>query len=260
MVLRRLSILVVVAVLVPNLGLGAEAFVTPPVPVHSVYSNGTTGRATHVHGTEIALDVQSNEESLGISKQGQQQADDVSQYTSRRAFLDSSLAMTSSGVFLLVGNKPAVAAAPSQQEVDQANIVKGYKRLQYLLDNWEKETTVCKIGGDSLEVRCERTPLKVMDYLGYRATDDPLFRAEKTLRRLYVLAPPDRDVDYFEAVERYAESADEASGMAYISSWGEANPGGGKDRVELFIERARNNVVMAHESLGTVIEILGLKL
>ncbi len=159
---------------------------------------------------------------------------------------------------LLVGAKPALAA--SQEEIDKANIVKGYKRLIYLLDNWEKETTVCKIGqtttfGDL----CERTPLKVMEYLGYKSTNDPLFKVEKTLKRLGSLVPSERDVDYLDAVENLLQNAEEASGMAYVSSWGESNPGGGKDRVELFIERARKNVIVSKESLETVIEILGLK-
>lgn len=43
------------------------------------------------------------------------------------------------------------------------------------------------------------------------------------------------------------------------TSWGEANPGGGKDRVEYFVERARQNVVDARDSLGTVIRILKLE-
>lgn len=191
----------------------------------------------------------------------QDPADDVGTIHGRRGFLcATTLALTFSALLPVTWNQPAWAvAADSQEDIDKANILKGYSRLKYLLENWEKETTVCKIGGDSLEKRCERTPIKVMDYLGYKATNDPLFKAEKTLRRLYVLAPPDRDVEYFEALERYAENADEASGMAYISSWGEANPGGGKDRVELFIERARKNVVAAYESLGTVIKILDLK-
>lgn len=34
--------------------------------------------------------------------------------------------------------------------------------------------------------------------------------------------------------------------------------GGGKDRVELFIERARKNVVASRNSLKTVIDILNL--
>jgi len=103
---------------------------------------------------------------------------------------------------------------------------------------------------------CERTPLKVMEYMGYRSTTDPLFKVDKTLRRLESLVPADRTVDYLDAVEKLAEAADEASGMAYVSSWGEANPGGGKDRVEYFIERAKKNVMDARESLGTVIDIL----
>jgi len=59
-------------------------------------------------------------------------------------------------------------------------------------------------------------------------------------------------------VEVFAIESEEASGMAFISSWGEANPGGGKDRVDLFIERARKNVVNSQKSLKTVIDILEL--
>jgi hypothetical protein len=41
-------------------------------------------------------------------------------------------------------------------------------------------------------------------------------------------------------------------------SRGEANPGGGKDRVELFIERAKKNVVDSRNSLKTIVEILDI--
>lgn len=98
-----------------------------------------------------------------------------------------------------------------------------------------------------------------MDYLGYKATSDPLFKADKAMLRLYTLVSNEDSGEYIEAVERYTENADEASGMAFISSWGESNPGGGKDRVELFIERARKNVVTAHESLQVVVKVLDLK-
>ena len=101
------------------------------------------------------------------------------------------------GSIALVPNSSS-AAAVSQEQKDKENIVKGYKRLQYLLDNWEKETTVCKIGH--------------------------LFQAS----------------------------------MAFVSSWGEANPGGGKDRVQLFIERSKKNVIASRDSLKTVIDILNL--
>lgn len=182
--------------------------------------------------------------------------------TSRRGFLGTAFGAgvaVTSGV--LSFNAPAFAAAMSQDEIDKTNVLKGYLRLQYLLDNWDKETTVCGMGGDNLESRCDRTPLKVMDYMGYKSTKDPLYKAEKTLRRLYENAPatdPKKDAAFVEAVDVFAENADEASGMAFISSWGEANPGGGKDRVELFIERAKKNVITSRNSLKTVIDILEL--
>ena len=149
--------------------------------------------------------------------------------TGRRGFLGTAFGAgvaATSGV--LSFNSPAFAAAMSQEEIDRTNVIKGYLRLQYLLDNWEKETTVCGMGGDSLEVRCDRTPLKVMEYMGYKSTKDPLYKAEKTLRRLYENAPatnPKKDAEFVEAVDVFSENADEASGMAFISSWGEANPG-----------------------------------
>ncbi len=49
------------------------------------------------------------------------------------------------------------------------------------------------------------------------------------------------------------------SNIAFVSSWGEANPGDGKDRVELFIEGSRTLVVKSRDSLGTCIDLLGSK-
>lgn len=167
---------------------------------------------------------------------------------------------------LVVGGAAGVAFGPpivwakSPVDDDKAKILQGYQRLNYLLDNWVGETTICGRDDNPYTAAkgCERTPLKVMDYLGYRNTNDPLFKADKTMRRLESLVPADRQVDYLEAMEKWSEAADEGSGMAYISSWGEANPGGGKDRVELFIERARKNVIDSRDSLRTVIEILNI--
>jgi len=183
---------------------------------------------------------------------------------SRRRFISNNLAvlLSSLSVVQLVVGQPAVATAATainkQGEIDKSNVLKGYQRLNYLLDNWEKETTKCGMGGDKLEVSCDRTPMKVMDYMGFRSTKDPLYQADKMLRRLYADAPPKRDSEFYDAVEVFAIESEEASGMAFISSWGEANPGGGKDRVDLFIERARKNVVNSQKSLKTVIDILEL--
>lgn len=161
-----------------------------------------------------------------------------------------------------VRSNPALAnSLNSQDEEDKNKIYKGYERLNFLLENWLKETTVCGVSDNPYESSggCERTPLKVMDYLGYRNINDPLFRADKTMRRLENLVPSDRVVEYLEAIEKWQEAAEEGNGMAYISSWGEANPGGGKDRVNLFIERARKNVIDSRDSLATVIDILGIQ-
>ena len=132
-------------------------------------------------------------------------------------------------------------------------------RLNYLLDNWEKLTTICgRSDNPYLGTNgCERSPLVVMDYLGYKSMNDPLFKADKTLKALSNLVPSDDSVDYLEAMEKFGEASEEASGMAYVSSWGEANPGGGKDRVEYWIERSKKNVTDARDSLGVALRILG---
>lgn len=111
----------------------------------------------------------------------------------------------------------ANAKGPSEELDDKAKLVKGRQRLNYLLDHWVEETTVCG-QNDNPYVSingCERTPLKVMDYMGYKSMKDPLFKAEKTMRRLEGLVPTGRESDYLEATEKWAEAAEEASGMAY---------------------------------------------
>lgn len=88
--------------------------------------------------------------------------------------------------------------------------------------------------------------------------NDPLFNADKAMLRLKGYVPADKETDYYEAVEKFAENAEEASSMAFVSSWGEANPGGGKDRVIVFIERSKKNVIASRDSLKTVIDLLNL--
>ena len=184
-----------------------------------------------------------------------------SQYeTSRRNVLGQSAAVILSIAIpttILPSDAMAVASYP-QENTDKENIIKGYKRLQYLLDNWETETTICG-RTDNPYIGCERTPVKVMEFLGYKSMNDPLFRADKTMMRLQSLVSQDDDIDYMEAMEMFNEKAEEASNTAFLSSWGEANPGGGKDRVDLFIERSKKQIATAKDSLGTVIKILGLQ-
>ena len=67
------------------------------------------------------------------------------------------------------------------------------------------------------------------------------------------------DPDFLDVLDKFVEKADETNVMAFVSSWGEANPGGGKDRVEYFIERSKNNVKESRDELAKVIKILDLK-
>lgn len=95
------------------------------------------------------------------------------------------------------------AFAISQEDRDKANILRGYQRLNYLLDNWEKETTVCNTSNDNPYLGCDRSPLKVMDYLGFKSTEDPLFKADKVLLRLQSLVPEKFEEEYQDAMDTW---------------------------------------------------------
>ena len=183
--------------------------------------------------------------------------DSITTTTTRRGFGQQLAGLV--GASCLV-SAPLPSWAAGQEDLDEkAKLKKGYDRLNYLLDNWDKLTTVCGRTDNPYQGKngCERSPLVVMDYMGYKSMNDPLFKADKTLKRLSALVPADDSVDYLEAMEKFGEASEEASGMAYVSSWGEANPGGGKDRVEYWIERSKKNVTDARDSLGVALRILG---
>ena len=81
---------------------------------------------------------------------------DIVDDNTRRRFVTSSLiysisaaTFVGSSLFSLPFANAAMTSpsqASSQELRDKENLVRGYNRLQYLLDNWEEETTVCKIG------------------------------------------------------------------------------------------------------------------
>ena len=207
----------------------------------------------------LLLAFPSTSSSFGLSQESRRDNHVVT--TSRRGFGQSLVAEITAATVLSTTILPGSALAkPSAQDLDdKEKLKKGYDRLNYLLDNWEKLTTICGTSDNPYVGKngCERSPLIVMDYMGYKSMNDPLFKADKTLKRLSAQVPSADSVDYLEAMEKWGEAAEEANGMAYISSWGEANPGGGKDRVEYWIERSRKNVIDARDSLGIALRILG---
>ena len=119
----------------------------------------------------------------------------------RRSCIKNAGTFCSIAVMSYVGIPPAFAV--TQEDRDKANILKGYQRLSYLIENWDKETTLCNTSNDNPYLGCDRTPLKVMEYLGFKNTDDPLFKADKTMLRLQRLVPAESEEEYLEAMETW---------------------------------------------------------
>ena len=46
--------------------------------------------------------------------------------------------------------------------------------------------------------------------------------------------------------------------MAYVSSWGEANPGGGQDEIARYLAKSKAEVVESAANLKVVLDCLGL--
>ena len=103
----------------------------------------------------------------------------------------------------IVTSSPAALAdttagePPTKAEIER--IQTGYNNIQYLLANWEQETTVCKSNGG----QCERNADACRRYLGLRSTTDPLFQIEKVFAKVRFIEDidPEKLDAFFEATE-----------------------------------------------------------
>lgn len=184
--------------------------------------------------------------------------------SSRRAFGSSAVAVALSAS--LSSALPLPAAAESDKVPDEKELEKlrlGYARVQYLLNNWDYVTGKCDAKSakrsDGGGGGCELTPIRVQEFIGYRSLNDPLFKADKLMFRALPLVDEANVDAYEEAVELFRQKADDAAGLAFTSSWGEANPGGGKDRVAAYLDKTQFYVVDVEKSLKLVLKYLGLK-
>uniref|UniRef100_A0A7S2CLI3 Uncharacterized protein n=1 Tax=Florenciella parvula TaxID=236787 RepID=A0A7S2CLI3_9STRA len=184
--------------------------------------------------------------------------------STRRAFAFDS---TGLGLGLALGSAlPLPAMAASEKVPDEAELEKlrlGYARVQYLLKNWDYVTGKCTeknaAKSDGSGGGCNVTPDRVSEFLGYRSMTDPLFKADKLMFRALPLVDEQNLDEYEEAIELFRQKADDAAGLAFTSSWGEANPGGGKDRVAAYLEKTQFYVVDVEKSLKLVLKYLDLK-
>ena len=154
---------------------------------------------------------------------------------------------------------PLTKGEPGDDELKR--LVYGYERLKYLLKNWESETTVCIKGckGPYESCGCVRDPIIVQAYMGYKSMDDPLFKAGDLMLRASTLVPDASFDKYNEAMEKWNNKADAGNVMAYVSSWGEANPGGGQDQILKYLKKSKTDVEESVALLKTIIELVGVK-
>ena len=66
-----------------------------------------------------------------------------------------------------------------------------------------------------------------------------------------------RAQDYIQAVEDYQNAVSNSNGLSYTSSFGEYNPGGGKDAVEKYLILSAKEAQTARDCLGRILKTLG---
>jgi len=179
---------------------------------------------------------------------------------SRREFFGgATMAAAASVGFLATANPlPSMAASggapPTREELNRIKV--GYEGIEYLLANFDKETTICRENGGE----CKRDAEPVRRYLGLRSTTDPLFQIEKVFNKVkYMeLEDPDKLETFFEATEEFNSAINLSNSMAFVSQFGEYNPGGGKDEVLKYLNEAKKQVVTVRDSLKVIIDALGI--
>mmetsp|Transcript_20982 Transcript_20982/g.59867 ORF Transcript_20982/g.59867 Transcript_20982/m.59867 type:complete len:199 (+) Transcript_20982:3-599(+) len=165
---------------------------------------------------------------------------------------------TAFGVSAMIAqSRVAVAAAgkpPTEEELQR--IKTGYYQIQYLLNNFEQETTVCRENGGE----CKRDAEPIRKVLGLRSTTDPLFQIEKVFARVkYMDVDPDKLEDFFAASEDWTSAMTMSNSMAFISQFGEYNPGGGKDEVLKYLNESKKQVEQASKCLQIIMDCLEIK-
>jgi len=152
---------------------------------------------------------------------------------------------------LLATLSPLAAHAAAVDVNDISRLKKGFESVQYLLDNWDKETTDPITGDDS--------PDRVRYFLGLRTTDHPLFQIDKLLVKAQNKLPDDVDFEkWADAVEGLNSHIAKVNELAYTSSFGEYNPGGGKGQVRKYLLLCKEEVELTRDSLKAMMEIFSL--
>lgn len=166
----------------------------------------------------------------------------------------TAMVVSSSSWSLLPTVATAATASGAITEEEKKRIQTGYAQIQYLLDNFEQETTVCKEVGN-----CKRDADAIRKALGLRSINDPLFQIEKVFDKAKNMdIDPDKIDDFFEAIEDWSSASNMSNSMAFISQFGEYNPGGGQDAVLKYLLESKKQVLMARDSLKKIMDALDI--
>ena len=160
-------------------------------------------------------------------------------------------------VAAVLGDPLRAAAEGEELKRDMLRLKVGLKGLNYLLDNWDNETTQCNYAqldrallakdkkAELLEaattnalfdkdnkymiIKCKRTPGSVKEYLGLASTADPLYRAPDMIKRCRKLVSDDAIDAYVEAEEAFSQVLSSAGSMTYAAMGGGGRAGAGAD-------------------------------
>jgi hypothetical protein len=147
----------------------------------------------------------------------------------------------------------AAADVPSLAELDRIRV--GYGQITALLNDFDQSTTTCRENGGE----CKRDADPIRKVLGLRSTTDPLFQIEKVFGKVKNMdLDPDKLDDFFQATEDWSSAIAMSNSMAFISQFGEYNPGGGKDEVLKYLIESKKQVVLAQQALKTIMDCLDL--
>lgn len=171
----------------------------------------------------------------------------------RRDAISSAAFGVAGGLLSQVQPTYAAAVPPTKAELDR--IVLGYKQISALLDNFEEATTTCRENGGE----CKRDAEPIRRVLGLRSTTDPLFQIEKVFNKVkYMEGDFDLEV-FFEATEDWNSAMTISNSMAFISQFGEYNPGGGVEEVLKYLNESKKAVLVAQDALKRIIVTLKLE-
>ena len=246
--------MVLFAILLPLLTLALNIPLITSFPVLPFpFRSGNVSRLGSRTDTRLTLSIK------GFGDHDKQRDDRVEFDDNARRRVISRFAVSSSAfVFGSVvspgASRGATAVGPPSSD-DLSRIKAGYDGIQYLLENWDKETTVCRENGGE----CKRDAEPVRRYMGLRSTTDPLFQIEKVFGKVKNMElDGDQLEKFFEATEEWNTAMNMSNSMAFISQFGEYNPGGGKEEVLKYLNESKKQVVIARDALRKIMEILSL--